>query len=86
MKMMHVRSKKQKLLISIFENTIFQNWGRALSWFVLGVLVSPKINNIGGGGLDTSKNPEIMQMRVSGPSLNKIEKLLEHNWWIPQSV
>ena len=42
--------------------------------------MSPKINNVGfffGGGLDTSKNPKIMKMRVFGASHNKIEKLLD---------
>ena len=46
------------------------------SWYVLGVLVSPKIDNVGFGGLDTSKNPEILEFGISGLENNEIRILL----------
>ena len=47
---------------------------RDLSWIFIGVLVSPKITIIGFyGGLDTSPDPEIIEMRVFGLSHKQIE-------------
>ena len=42
--------------------------------FCSGVLLSPKIKIIGCGVLDTSKNPEIIEMRVWGLSHKQIQK------------
>ena len=42
---------------------------------VLSILVSQNINNIGLGPRDTSKNPEIIEMRSFGFSHKQIEKL-----------
>ena len=47
-----------------------------------GVLKLPRSkdkNNWFWGGLDTSKNPEIIEMRVLGFSHEQIEKLLTQN-------
>ena len=43
---------------------------------LLGVPVSPKINNVVLGGLDTSQNPKIMKMRIWGFQNNEIGILL----------
>ena len=58
-------------MVPIFTKIIFfKNAPGNFLAFVLGVLVSPKINHIGFGGLDTSPNPEIVEMRVFAFSHN----------------
>ena len=55
-------------VILIFSKIIFAQDSPIFSWcFLLGVLVSPKINHVGfWGGLDTSPNPQIMNIIIWG--------------------
>ena len=56
-------------------NSYFQKCVSASFCFCVGVLVSPKIKHIGFGGLDTSQNPEIMEMRSCKFSHKQIENI-----------
>ena len=51
----------------ICNKKVFEHVPRLFLNFCLGVLVSPKINHVAFlGGLDTSQNPKIMKIGVSG--------------------